>query len=572
MRRISLPTLADLTKHRGLWRQEASDQNFLEFIRSRVLMAGVCMTFVFTIISARLVDVMVLRGAPDSELEGCTQKAEHQQAEILDRNGMILATHLVTGSVYANPSQIINVKEAAKKLATVLPNLKYETLVEKLQGQRKFVWVARHISPQLQQDIHQLGIPGVYLQKDKRRVYPYGSLVSHVVGHSNLDGEGMAGVERFFNTRLKEESTPLVLSIDVRIQHIVRNELANALDKFSARGGNAMVMDLSTGEILSMVSLPDYNNNHLDEDGLAATFNRNTLGIYEPGSTFKVFNTAIALETGRATLHSVYDASAPLRVGRFHITDFKGKNRPLSVQEAFLYSSNIANAKMALHFGSSFQRSFLKTFGVFEAPQIELSEVSPPLVPKTWSDATTITVSYGYGISVSPLQLLVGIGSIINDGRRIRATLLHQETRSEEAPDFVVSQKTSKLIRDLMRLVVTDGTAKTANVEGYEVIGKTGSAHILQGHSYAAHAKLTTFIGAFPHHKPQYMLLLMLDDPQAVEGTHGYSTAGWNAAPTAGKIIARMAPLLCVKPIDDVSPSEDLIATSHVSTDFSSVE
>lgn len=575
MRRFVFPALVDLAKYKGLWRQAVFDQNFLEFIRSRVLITGVCFTFAFTIISARLIDVMVLRGLPDSELEDVSLRKDTPRAEILDRNGMILATHLVTGSVYANPSQMSNVEKAAEKLATVLPNAKYENLLAKLRTSRKFVWVARHISPRLQQEVLHLGIPGVYLQKDSRRIYPYGALVSHVIGHCDLDGRGLAGAERSLDKHLREGGQSMVLSIDVRIQHIVRHELTRSVDRFSANGGNALVLDLSTGEILAMVSLPDYDNNHIEEDELAATFNRNTLGIYEPGSTFKVFNTAIALETGRATLQSVYDASVPLRVGRFHVTDFKAKNRPLSVQEAFLYSSNIANAKMALHFGSTLQRAFLKKFGMFDPPQIELTEISAPLVPKHWSDATTITVSYGYGISVSPLQLLVGIGSIINDGHRVRATLLHDSYHPANEHDVVISQKTSNQIRDLMRLVITEGTGKSANVAGYDVIGKTGTAHVLQGHSYAAHAKITTFIGAFPHHHPQYMVLVMLDNPKALSETHGYSTAGWNAAPTAGKIIARMAPLLCVKPIsqdNDTMPTGDLIATSHVNTDFSSVE
>jgi cell division protein FtsI (penicillin-binding protein 3) len=577
MKRFLLSRIVDLTKHTGLWQQVLRDRGLLDFVRGRTFLTGICFILCFTLIAIRLVDVMVLHGlSSDNEIVP-TQEKSSGRADILDRNGVVLATHLVTGSVYANPTQILNPEEAAEKLVTVFPELNYETLRDRLASaaKSKFVWISRHISPKNQQAVNQLGIPGVYILQDSRRMYPHGQLFSHVLGYSGIDGDGLAGVERYFDPELKEGSKPLVLSLDIRVQHIVRDELVKAVEKFSAKGANAMVMDISTGEVLSMVSFPEYNPNLPNEGPPEAAFNKNTLAVNEPGSTFKILNTAIALETGHATLTSVWDASHPLRVGRFTITDFKGKNRPLNVQEAFLYSSNIVNAKMALHFGSVLQRKFLEIFGMFDAPKIELSEIGSPILPRTWRDATTITVSYGYGISVSPLQLILGIGSIINDGRRLRATLLRRDMPLDNESDRVISSKTSKMMRDLMRRVITEGTGRVANVDGYSVIGKTGTVYVMNGRVYNKNSKRTTFIGAFPHEKPRYIMIVMMDDPKAIEGTHGYSTAGWNAARVGGDIITRMAPVLCVKPVDnenDSQFSDDIVAVKHVDTDFSTVD
>jgi len=576
MKRFLLSRIVDLTKHTGLWQQVLRDRGLLDFVRGRTFFTGVSFILCFALIAIRLIDVMVLQGLSRKEETIATLSAKNERADILDRNGVVLATHLVTGSVYANPTQILNPEEAAKKLVTVFPELTYETLRDRLSSSKgKFVWVSRHVSPKNQQAVNQLGIPGVYILQDSRRMYPHGHLCSHVLGYSGIDGDGLAGVERYFDADLKEGSKPLVLSLDIKVQHIVRDELLKAVEKYSAKGANAIVMDVSTGEILSMVSLPDYDPNLPNQSPPDAAFNRNTLAVNEPGSTFKILSTAIALETKHATLTSIYDASYPLQIGRFKITDFKGKNRPLSVKEAFLYSSNIATAKMALNFGSVLQRKFLKRFGMFKAPKIELPEIGSPLVPKLWQTATTITVSYGYGISVSPLQLILGVGSIINDGRRLQATLQRQDRLLDNEADRVVSSRTSEHMRDLMRLVITDGTAKAANIKGYNVIGKTGTAHLIKGRGYATSSKRTTFIGAFPYQKPKYMLIVMLDDPQALKETHGYSTAGWNAAPTAGNIISRIASVLCVKPLDDEDNSQfsdNIIAVRHVDTNFSTID
>ena len=578
--------LRALTKHLSLWHQVMRDRNVLETAKNRSLVVGAAFSVAFLFIFIRLVDVMVVRSLwepSDHEVPhgGVVASAKAgKRADILDRNGEILATHLVTGSVYANPKVIINAEEAAAKLSGLLPELDYNSILKKLKSDtRGFVWIVRHISPKLQQAINHLGIPGVYLQRDERRVYPYGSLVSHVLGYCGIDNDGLAGIEKFFDERLRKDPNFLQLSIDVRVQHIVHDELAKAVVEFQAEGGNAMVMKIDTGELLAMVSLPDYDPNLPNQNCGDATFNRNTLGVYEPGSTFKVFNTAIALETRTANLNTQYNNSSPIRVGRFKIDDWRVKIRgQINVREIFTHSSNIGSAKMALQFGSTVQRQFLERFGLLKAATVELPEIGSPLIPGTWRDVTTMTVSYGYGIAVSPLRLLVSVAGIINDGTILPATLVKRDPKVLPDSVRILSSKTSTQIRNLMRMVVTEGTAKTANIPGYDVFAKTGSAHKKEGRGYAEKAKITDFIGAFPKDNPQYIVLVFLDHPKPTKKTYGFTTGGWNATPTGGRIIARMAPLLGVIPVVDgeagetMRPQQKLTHVNHVQEDFNDVE
>ncbi|MBI1954114.1 MAG: penicillin-binding protein 2 [Proteobacteria bacterium] len=510
-----------LSKHLHLWRQAVEDLSYLEFCRSRAFVVTAAFCLIFVIISLRLVDVMLCRStsALKTDKEGIVQSFEELRADILDRNGEILATNLVTASIYANPKMVLNAEETASKLSSLL-DISYESLLKKLKSNRGFVWIARHVPPKLQYAINYLGLPGIYLHKDYRRVYPFGSLASHVVGYCDIDNNGLAGIEKYFDATLLSSNDPIVLSLDIRLQHILYDELLASISEFQAEGGNAMLLDLETGELLAMVSLNDFDPNLPSHSDIKNTFNRNTLGVYEPGSIFKVINTAIALNTGKATLNSVYDASAPLRIGRFKVTDFKGKYRPLNVREIFIYSSNIGSAKMALDFGGKIQQEYLKYFGFFETPTLEVPELGAPLFPKNWTNATTMTVAYGYGIAVSPLQSLIGIATVIRDGVKPDVTLLKQSfTRTNTHKKPIISPKISKLVCDLMRFVVTEGTGKKADVPGYEVFGKTGTAHKNKGKGYSEKARSTFFIGGFPYSSAIYMVFVMLDDPKASKAT-----------------------------------------------------
>ncbi|WP_010298396.1 peptidoglycan D,D-transpeptidase FtsI family protein [Candidatus Odyssella thessalonicensis] len=563
-----------LAYHLNSWQKLMHDHKILEAARNRTLAMGGIFLLAFTVIGIRLVDVMILQGH-SPETDSTITRVEQllsKRADIIDRNGEILATHLVTGSVYANPKVIINPEEAALKIHKVIPELSYETLLKRLKSERGFIWIVRHISPRLQNEINNLGIPGVYLQRDERRVYPHGNLVSHVLGYCGIDNNGLGGVEQYFDARLrKDPATPLQLSIDMRVQHLVREELAQAIQTFSAEGANCIVMT-GEGEILAMVSLPDFDPNLPNQNSIEATFNRNTLGVYECGSTFKIFNTAIALDSGRAKINSIYDASTPIKVGSKSITDFKGKNRPLEVREVFIYSSNIGSAKMALDFGSRIQREYFQKLGLLKTPKLELPEIAAPMLPQQWSEVATMTLSYGYGIAISPIMLVEAVRAVIKGYRKYPATVLKRvDDAALIAPEEhrIVSDKTAAAIRELMRLVVTEGTAKKADIPGYEVIGKTGTAHKNQGKRGYNTDRITSFVGAFPKDNPQYIVAVFLDSPKPTKETYGYATGGWNAAPTAGKIIARLASLMGVQPTENSAISDDygLIPIRHTLTD-----
>ncbi|MCE2716668.1 MAG: peptidoglycan D,D-transpeptidase FtsI family protein [Pseudomonadota bacterium] len=547
------PSIRNVWYRLSSWRF-SQHQQLLHSARQRILGSAIISCIAFLAIIARLVDVMVIR-IPDCNT-GCNQRECQLRQNVVDRNGVILATQLITASVYANPKVIIDAKEAATKLCKLFPHWNYDALLKKLQSNQGFVWIERHASPKIQEAVHSLGIPGIYLQQDQKRAYPHGSLACHVIGRCDIDGRGVSGVERAFDTTLRTQEGELKLSLDIRVQHAIHNELVAAVKKFKANAANAMVMDVETGEVIAMVSLPDYDLNRPMKN-LKSEFNRNTLGVYEQGSTFKILNVAIALESGVATLNSIFDNRNPVQIGRFKITDFRVPCRELTLVEALLYSSNIAAIKIAQRFGPQVQKHFMEKFGILNSPTLEISELGNPLLPRDWRETAMMSVSFGYGIAVTPLHTLAAIAGIVNNGYRPIPTLkfVTSANRQHRINSFLkdpcVSAQTSKIIRHIMRMIVSEGTARKANIEGYQVFAKTGTAYQSgKKGGYGAESdrsRTTSFIGGFPTNRPQYVMIVMLDDPKAVEGTYGFATAGWNVAPVAGQIIERIAPLLGVK-------------------------
>lgn len=564
----------NLSKHLSLWHRAMQDRTVLNTARNRGVFAGCMFAFAFLLICVRLFDVMLMRPSAQIRLAQSREGTENlfTRADITDRNGNVLASQLVTASVYANPKEVMDPKAVAMRLSKLIPSAKYKDLLKKLESDKRFVWVARHVAPKLQQRIHKLGQPGVYLRRDEKRVYPYGNLVSHIVGFTGVDGQGLSGLERSYDDRLLVNPTPMQLSLDVGVQHVIRQELASSIKTFNAKGGFAIVLDLESREILGMVSLPDFDPNKVKKIDAKTMFNRATLGVYEHGSLYKVVNTAIALEAGGAKLSSFYDASEPIKIGRHYVKDYRGKRRVLSMAEGFIYSSNIVMAKMALGFGAQVQRAFLKKFGLLSRPGIELP-VSLPLVPKAknWHEPTVATVAYGYGAAFSPIALMDAFASIIKDGKYKSSTLLISD-REEVREEQVVSKANSKKLRQLMRLAVTHGTVRKANVAGYEVIAKTGTAHKVSGRGYNKERR-SSCIAAFPMKDPKYLVYLSLDEPHGIKETHGFATAGWTAAPGVGNIVSRIAPQLGMAPTVNVSeerqinlsnPAIRYIQTSHV--------
>ena len=537
-------------------RVEGARRQLIEVGRNRLLVAGALFALGFLVIAGRVADVTVIKQGNEPRLAhvGPSPSWHAERADILDRNGVLLATSLATASLYANPRHVLDAEEAAAKLTRTLPELSRAEVLGKLTSARSFVWLRRHLTPRQEYAVNRLGIPGLYFQREERRVYPHGRLVSHVLGFAGIDNKGLAGVEKSFDEMLRGGTAPLVLSLDVRLQHVLRRELRAAMLNFQALGAAGVILDTRTGEVAAMVSLPDFDPNNPGAQPREAMFNRATLGVYEMGSTFKIFTTAMALDSGTVTLRGGYDATEPIRIVRFLINDYKPKNRWLSVPEIFLYSSNIGAAKMALDVGTRDQKTYLGKLGFLSPASIELPEVGTPIIPHPWREINTMTIGFGYGLAVSPVQLAAATAAVVNGGLLRPVTLVKRMPGDEDRGVRVLSARTSGQMRRLMRLVVERGTGRKAAVLGYLVGGKTGTAEKTGGRGYKRKAKLSSFIGAFPMIAPRYVVLALLDEPRGTKQTLGYATGGWVAAPVVGRTIAHLAPIVGVAPVDEKAP------------------
>ena len=538
----------------------------LDGCRTRLLVAGAAFILLFAVIAGRLVQVTLLPGAvtvPHIARFNPTPPPPPGRADIIDRDGRLLATTLDTPSLYANPRQIVDPAEVTSKLVATLPGLNRAELFAKLTSAKGFVWVRRRLTPDQEYAVNQLGIPGLQFAHEERRVYPYGSLLSHALGYTGIDDNGLAGIERGLDDQLRGRQEPLQLSIDLRLQYILREELQRVVDDFTAKGGAGLIMNVNTGEVLALVSLPDFDPNHPDAPDpnhpnipvAERMFNRVTLGDYEIGSVFKIFTTAMALDSGATTMTGVFDATHPIRIGRFTISDYHGKHRPLSVPEILMYSSNIGEAKIALAVGAERQQEYLRRFGLLTSPTFELKEIGRPHYPTHWREVNVMTIGFGHGISETPLQIASGASALVNGGVLRQATLLKIPPGDAPQGRQVISPETSDHMRKLLRLVVQYGTGEMVDAPGYVVGGKTGTADKVVGARYADRKLLSSFLGVFPMTAPKYLVLAMVDEPHGTKASHGYATAGWTAAPAVGRTIVRIAPLLGVQPVDKSSPA-----------------
>jgi len=524
--------------------------------RNRVVMTMAAFLAIYGVIAGRLV-YLGLQEPEDSGPPGSRVTAS--RPDIVDRNGEVLATDIKTSSLFAEPRRIVDADEAIEKLATVLPDIDYEQTYHKLKSGTGFVWLKRQLSPKQQSDIMALGIPGVGFRTENRRFYPGGATAAHILGLTNIDNQGIAGLEKYIDTQgltdlqasglaVAADLRPVKLSIDLRVQHIVHDELAQAMDNYSAIGAGAVVLNAKTGEVVAMASLPDFDPNNPYNANEKDRLNRMSGGIFEMGSTFKVFTTAMALDSGKVHLTDRFDASRPIQIARFTINDFHGKRRVLTVPEIFIYSSNIGTARMADVVGTEAHRAFLKKIGLLHKMTTELPEVATPTEPHEWKKLNSITISFGHGVATTPLQTAVSAAAVLNGGKLFDPTFL---PRTEHEADLssvqVLNPKTSLAMRYLFRLNVESGSGKRAEVPGYFVGGKTGTAEKVVGGRYSSDKRFNAFIAGFPADDPQYIVLVILDEPKAAKSGGG-TTAGSNAAPTVSNIIRRSASLLGVKP------------------------
>jgi len=558
-------TFASLSGRQGAprLRIDGAGRRALETGRSRLAIGAGLFALAFLGLTGRLIEVGLFGADQTRPAMAHADIAAPlvQRADIVDRNGVVLATNLDMHALYADSRLVDNPSATTARLAEVLPGLNVEAVERGLASGSSFVWIHRGLTPRQVHAVNRLGEPGLDFLPAQRRFYPAGRLAAHVVGFSDVDSSGLAGIERQYDQALRANpTTPVKLSLDIRYQHVLRAELTKAVDEFRALGAAGVVLDVNTGEVLAMVSLPDFDPNQIVKASKAEPlFNRAVLGVYEMGSTFKAFTTAMALDAGTVSLTDGYDASKPLRVSRFTIRDYHAQNRWLSVPEIFMHSSNIGAAKMALDVGAEGQRAFLKRLGLLSPSRIELPEVGAPLPPPQWKDVNVATVGFGHGIAVSPLQLASGIAALVNSGELIASTLI---TRAGEEPAVgarVIKAETSYRMRQLLRLVVERGTGRKADAIGYPVGGKTGTAEKIGAKGYDRKRLLSSFVGVFPIHEPRFVVLAVLDEPKGHKGTHNRATGGWTAAPVVGRVIARIGPMAGLEPVEP--PDTDAAST-----------
>jgi cell division protein FtsI (penicillin-binding protein 3) len=532
--------------------------------KQRLLFVAFGCVALFLIVCVSLINISFSSSTKNRQnLLGTPKAYQPERADVLDRNGMLLATNLVTHSLFANPQDLIEPTVAAEKLAKTFPDLSLADLKAKLLSDKEFVWIKRGLTPQQYLAVNRLGLPGLDFKREEKRVYPKGKFAAHILGYTDVDDKGIAGIESTFNKTLSNKKEEVTLSIDERVQHILTHALTKAMTDFNAVAAGGLVLDIKTGELLAMASLPDFDPNtpqNATKDGL---FNRMTLGVYEMGSTVKILTFAMGLENGTATLASSYDATQAIKVGRFKIDDYKAKRRWLSFPEVFLYSSNIGSVKIALDVGVAKHRDFLQKLGLLSPAPLELPEMGAPLIPNPWNEVNTMTIAFGHGFSINAIQLCASIGAILNGGQFIPATLLKDGNR-DKTPVPVLSPETSEIMRRLMRMNVIAGTGTKAEVKGYYVGGKTGTSEKNSGRGYNKKSLLSSFIAAYPMYDPRYLVFVMVDEPKGNAKSFGYATGGWVAAPAVREIIAKMSPLLGIMPaaIDDPTLNESLAITT----------
>jgi cell division protein FtsI (penicillin-binding protein 3) len=527
----------------------------------RIRLVALAFCAVYATIGGKLVYFGFKGEPPQTIKRAASDEISAARPDLVDRNGEVLATDIRTVSIFAEPRRLIDKDEAVELLTAVLPDINARELRERIGSRKRFVWVKREVTPKQQQEVHRLGLPGIGFMPENKRVYPNGPLGAHVLGFANIDNIGIAGIEKYIDGQgladlhgagfnlSSQDMKPVALSLDLKATHALRDELQKGVTKFRAKAGAAAILDVNTGEVVALASLPDYDPNNPSDALDPMRINRLAVGVYEMGSTFKALTLAMALDAPKVNLNSRIDARGALRYGRFKINDYHAQNRALTVPEVFTYSSNIGTARMALMVGVEGHKAFLRKVGQLDRMRTELPESAEPIVPKNWGELNTMTIAFGHGLAVAPLQAMMAVGALTNGGYLITPTFLkrNEEDAKKNAPR-VIRPETSEAMRYLMRLNAEIGSAKNVNIAGYYAGGKTGTAEKVINGRYSKEKLFTTFMAIAPADKPKYLYLTVMDEPQGLPETHGYRTAAWNSGAVTGKIVERTGPLLGLPP------------------------
>ena len=553
-------------------RHEGMKDNARLRAEGRLLVLGVFFLCAFVVIGARI-GMLATSEPMEPRAQSLDGRISASRADIVDRNGNLLATNFETHALYAQTRQLIDPQSAAQKLATIFPDLDAARLLKDFTGKRKFLWIKRKISPEQMQAVHDIGDPGLLFGPRDMRLYPNGALAAHVLGGAGYGVEGVsaaevigvAGVEKQFDDYLRDPANgnkPLELSLDLTIQAAAERVLYGGMKLMNAKGATSVLMDVHTGEVISVVSLPSFDPNDRPrplakgDASDSPLFNRSVQGVYELGSVFKIFTAAQAMDLGLVDANTMIDTSGPMRIGGFNIGEFRRKNYgTISVADVIVHSSNRGTGRLALQIGIERQQEFLKNLGFFQATPFELVEASggKPLLPKKWGELSSVTISYGHGLSSSPMHLAAAYAAIANGGRVVAPTIIKQN--GPQLGPRVMSEYAASAARAMLRKVVTSGTASFGEVKGYAVGGKTGTADKPRPQGgYYDDKVIATFAAIFPAHAPRYALVVTLDEPVETSGDDPRRTAGWTAVPVAAEMIRRVAPLLGVRP--SVEPTE----------------
>ena len=527
-------------------------QDQSKFRKMKLLVCSLLLITSFSIIGYRTLSLASINKERISKIAFINMKNKSFQnnlrGNIYDRNNKILATTISTLSLNINPQEILNKYKTITELIKIFPQLKEVDLLKKLNSRKKHINLLREISPREYSSLLEAGIEGLKVEAKKKRIYPNNTLASHILGATDIDGKGIAGVEKKFDSQLKL-GNDVTLSIHSGIQHVTKRLLLDQIKKFEAEGGAGIVMNAKNGEVFSIVSLPDYNANNYNSILNENLFNKATKGIYELGSTLKLITAAIAFESKQINENDVFDVSRPLKVSSRIINDFHPLDYAINIPEVIVHSSNIGSAKIAEKFGSSTQLKYLRSLGLLNMLSLEIPELSKPLVLMDKKVLSTMTISYGHGISITPMHLASATATIVNDGIKVDPTLIKGKVTKKNK--LIISKETSKKMKSIMRLVVSNknGTAKKAEAPGYLIGGKTGTAEkVNPSGGYFKKENIVAFTGAFPMNDPEFVITIMIDNPKGQKISFGHRTAGWVAAPVIKQIVTRIAPILDVKP------------------------
>jgi cell division protein FtsI (penicillin-binding protein 3) len=525
----------------------------------RWIVLGLAVALAFAAVGGQLIR-LALKGPVTTRLAVAEPMTRgYARPDVVDRKGRLVATDLEAPSLYADPLMIVDVDEASERLGEIFPDLDPGDLRRALADRSKrFVWIKRGLAPAVAQRVHDLGLPGIAFRNELRRAYPQGMLAGHLIGTVNVDNRGMSGIERWIDEAVGVEpvvgsaqssKAAVALALDLGVQFGLEAELSAAMTRYGASGASGVLLDIESGEMLAAASLPGVDPARPLDGRDSQRIDRLAVGTYELGSIFKVATIAMALDAGLATPDKIYDVRAPLRVGVHTMRDLHPLGRPLTVREIFVHSSNVGAGLLALEAGEKRQRAFLERIGFVEPMALETGAVAPPRLPKRWGEAETITISYGHGLALAPLQFAAGAAALFNGGFVIAPTL-RKRLSAPQARGRIIAARTSAAMVDLMRRNVTHpaGTGRAADVPGLDVGGKTGTADIAGIGGYREGAVISSFLAVFPTPQPRYLMLVSLYEPKPTAETKGKVTAGTNAAPTAGRVIARIAPLLDLEP------------------------